>query len=480
MTDFESLNPRTGELIAKHENASKEAVDHAVSQAAKSFTTWGGLKYSERKRVLLTWKREISNSSEEFAQMISLETGKPIGDARLEVSIAIAHLSWAAKKAEYYLKEDRRKPGLLMFNMQAEVHRIPYGVVGVIGPWNYPMFTPMGSIAYALAAGNTVVFKPSEFTPGVGKMLSESFSNISKLPNVLQTVTGLGDTGKALCESAISKLAFTGSTRTAKLVAETCAKNMVPVLLECGGKDPVLVDKDANIKLAAEYTIWSAMANAGQSCIGAERVYVHEKVADKFQSAVLEIVKKLEPGASYGPATMPKQLEIIKRHIADATSAGAKMLFGDVHSVNERLVNPVVMAEVPENCSAMTEETFGPTIAINTVQNMDEAIALSNASEYGLGASVFSKRNGYAIAKRLECGMVGINTAFTFAAIPSVPFGGAKQSGYGRIHGPEGLFEFTYARTMVKPKYEIPLRATSFKRTAGQERLISKLSKWFS
>ena len=255
---------------------------------------------------------------------------------------------------------------------------------------------------------------------------------------------------------------------------------MVPVLLECGGKDPVLVDKDANLKLAAEYSVWSAMANAGQSCIGAERVYVHQQVAEKFQAEVLKIVRELEPGKSYGPATMPKQLEIIKRHIQDATNAGAKMLFGDVYSVNERIVNPIVMAEVPENCSAMTEETFGPTIAINTVQNMDEAIALSNASEYGLGASVFSKRNGYAIAKRLECGMVGINTAFTFAAIPSVPFGGAKQSGYGRIHGPEGLFEFTYARTMVKPKYEIPLRATSFKRTAGQERLISKLSKWFS
>ena len=480
MTEFESLNPRTGEVIARHEIASQEAVNSAVSSAAESFKTWSGLKHSERKRVLLAWKREISNSAENFAEIIALETGKPIGDARLEVSIAIAHLGWAAKKAEYYLKEDRRKPGLLMFNMRAEVHRIPYGVVGVIGPWNYPMFTPMGSIAYALAAGNTVVFKPSEFTPGVGKMLADSFSKVSKFPNVLQTITGLGETGKALCESAISKLAFTGSTRTAKLVAETCAKNMTPVLLECGGKDPVLVDKDANIKLAAEYTIWSAMANAGQSCIGAERVYVHAKVADKFQSAVLDIVKNLEPGTSYGPATMPKQLEIIKRHIADATSAGAKMLFGDVQSVNERIVNPVVMAEVPETSSAMTEETFGPTIAINTVQNMDEAIALSNASEYGLGASVFSKRNGYAIAKRLDCGMVGINTAFTFAAIPSVPFGGAKQSGYGRIHGPEGLFEFTYARTMVKPKFEIPLRATSFKRTSGQERLISKLSKWFS
>ena len=364
--------------------------------------------------------------------------------------------------------------------MQAEVHRIPFGVIGVIGPWNYPIFTPMGSIAYALASGNTVVFKPSEFTPGVGKLLEETFAKATDIPNVLTTITGLGETGKFLCESQISKLAFTGSTRTAKLVAETCSKNMVPVLLECGGKDPVLVDKDANLKLAAEYTIWSAMANAGQSCIGAERVYVHEKVAERFQNEVLNIVRNLEPGISYGPATMPKQLEIIKRHIESATSAGAKMLFGDVNSVNERIVNPVVMADVPEDCSAMTEETFGPTIAINKVANMDEAIALSNASEYGLGASVFSKRHGYAIAKRLECGMVGINTAFTFAAIPTVPFGGAKQSGYGRIHGPEGLYEFTYARTLVKPKFEIPLRATSFKRTAGQEKLISKLSKWFS
>jgi aldehyde dehydrogenase (NAD+) len=480
MTHFDSLNPRTGEVIASHQIFTKEAVNGAVKLASDSAAQWQALKFASRKRVLLLWKKEIAKRADEFAEIIALETGKPIGDAQLEVSIAIAHLSWAAKKAGFYLKEQRRKPGLLMFNMQAEVQRIPYGVIGVIGPWNYPMFTPMGSISYALAAGNTVVFKPSEFTPGVGVLLAETFNNVSAIPNVLTTITGLGETGKFLCESPINKLAFTGSTRTAKIVAETCAKNMTPVLLECGGKDPVLVDKDANIKLAAEYTVWSAMANAGQSCIGAERVYVHEKVSDKFQGAVLDIVKHLMPGESYGPATMPKQLEIIRGHIEDATNAGAKMLFGDVYSVNEKIVNPVVMADVPENCSAMTDETFGPTIAINTVKTMTDAIELSNASEYGLGASVFSKRNGYAIAKRLECGMVGINTAFTFAAIPSVPFGGAKQSGYGRIHGPEGLFEFTYARTYVQPRFEIPLRATSFKRTQAQERLIAKLSKWFS
>ena len=460
MTHFESLNPQNGEVIATHEIYTKEAVNRAVTGATESFKSWGQLTPSKRKRVLLKWKSELVSKAEDFAQLISLETGKPIGDARLEVSIAISHLSWAAKRAGYYLKPQGRKTGLLLFNFEAEVQRVPFGVVGVIGPWNYPLFTPMGSIAYALAAGNTVVFKPSEFTPGVGVLLSETFEKACSIPNVLKTITGLGETGKFLCESAIGKLAFTGSTKTAKLVAETCSRNMVPVLLECGGKDPVLVDKDANLKLAAEYTVWSAMANAGQSCIGAERVYVHEKVAENFQNEVLNIVRDLEPGKSYGPATMPKQLDIIKRHIQDATNAGAKMLYGDIHSVKERIVNPVVMAEVPENCSAMTEETFGPTIAINKVQDMNEAVTLSNASEYGLGASVFSKRSGYAIAKQLECGMVAINSSFTFAAVPSVPFGGAKQSGYGRIHGPEGLYEFTYARTFVRDRKSTRLNSS--------------------
>ena len=480
MAHFQSLNPATDEVVAEHEIFTKDAVDGAVKVASGATLEWQALGYRGRKRVLNNWNRVIKNRAEEFAQLIARETGKPIGDARLEVSVAISHLSWAAGKAAYYLKEQHRKPGILMFNMAAKVQRVPLGVVGVIGPWNYPMFTPMGSIAYALAAGNTVVFKPSEFTPGVGVLLSDTFDEIAPFKGIFKCITGLGETGRFLCESAINKLAFTGSTRTAKLVAETCSKNMTPVLLECGGKDPVLVDKDANIKLAVEYTVWSAMANAGQSCIGAERVYVHEKIAERFKDLMIAAVKDLEAGKSYGPATMPKQLEIIKRHVSDATSAGAKMLIGDVNSIGDRYVAPVVMMNVPENCSAMTEETFGPTIAINIVKDMDEAIKLSNASEYGLGASVFSKRNGERIASKLECGMVAINSAFSFAAIASVPFGGAKQSGYGRIHGPEGLYEFTYARTLVTPRFEIPLRATSFKRTSGQEKLISLLSRWFS
>lgn len=480
MAHFDSLNPATGEVIASHEIYSKADVDSAVQLAHEAKQKWQRLGFNGRRKTLLEWKKVIAKRSDEIAELISKETGKPFGDAKLEVSVAISHLSWAANKASYYLKEQRRGPGVLLFNMSAIVQRVPVGVVGVIGPWNYPLFTPMGSIAYSLAAGNTVVFKPSEFTPGVGKALEATFAEIAPFSGIFKCITGLGETGKFLCESSVNKLAFTGSTRTAKLVAETCAKNMTPVLLECGGKDPVIVDKDANLKLAVEYTVWSAMANAGQSCIGAERVYVHQKVAEKFKSILIEAVHQLEVGKSYGPATMPKQLDIIKRHVADAQSAGAKLLIGDVNSIGDRYVAPVVMADVPEDCSAMTEETFGPTIAINVVKDMDEAIKLSNASEYGLGASVFAKRHGYKIAEQLECGMVAINSAFSFAAIASVPFGGAKQSGYGRIHGPEGLYEFTYARTLVRPRFEIPLRATSFKRTAGQEKLISKLTRWFS
>jgi aldehyde dehydrogenase (NAD+) len=476
MAQFDSLNPATGSVVASHDIYSKSDVDNAVKLAHEAKSDWQKLGFKGRLKVLTKWKKVLLTRSDEFAEMIANETG----NAKLEVSVAISHLSWASNKAGYYLKEQRRNPGVLLFNMSAIVQRVPVGVVGVIGPWNYPLFTPMGSIAYALSAGNTVVFKPSEYTPGVGKLIESTFAEVAPFPGVLKCITGLGETGKFLCESSVNKLAFTGSTRTAKLVAEICAKNMVPVLLECGGKDPVIVDKDANLKLAVEYTVWSAMANAGQSCIGAERVYVHQKVAEKFKALVVEAVNQLEVGKSYGPATMPKQLEIIKRHVADAQSAGAKLLIGDVNSIGERYVSPVVMAEVPENCSAMTKETFGPTIAINEVADMDEAIRLSNASEYGLGASVFAKRHGYKIAEQLECGMVAVNCAFSFAAIASVPFGGAKQSGYGRIHGPEGLYEFTYARTLVRPRFEIPLRATSFKRTAGQEKLISKLTKWFS
>ena len=474
---FDKCDPATGEVIGQYKNFSQEEVFACVDAARLATTRWQEFGFTARKKTLLKWASFITKNQKEIAQLVASECGKPLGDASLEVSIAIDHIAWAAKHAEQIMRKQDRPAGLLMFNMKAQVQRSPLGVVGVIGPWNYPIFTPMGSIAYALAAGNTVVFKPSEYTPGVGKWLADSFAQIAPFENILTTVTGLPDTGKALTESAVNKISFTGSTRTAKKVAASCAERMIPVVLECGGKDPVIVDTDADLKLAAEYALWSAMANAGQSCIGAERVYVVESVADQFIEIITKMAQKIEVGKDYGPATMPSQLKVIQSHLDDAKAKGAKFLVGGADSVKGAFVEPVIMVDVPEDSTAMTQETFGPTLAINKVINTDEAIRLSNASSYGLAAAVFSKRNGERIASKLACGMVSINSVFLFAAVPSVPFGGYKDSGYGRIHGAEGLLEYTYARTVVKTRFQIPLKFTSFKRTKLSEKVLTVLIK---
>ncbi|MFM1968293.1 MAG: hypothetical protein RL590_1150 [Actinomycetota bacterium] len=479
MKTFESLNPATGEVVGEFPITSAKEVNETVARAKFAAEKWSQLSFRKRLVILKDWASLLTKEINTAAELIHRETGKPVSDAALETALAIEHISWAAKYAPKVLGSQSRPSGLLMFNLSAQVQRVPFGVVGVIGPWNYPIFTPMGSIAYALAAGNTVVFKPSEYTPAIGVWLEQTWQRIAPFADVFTVVTGTAETGVALTQSSVGKISFTGSTKTAKKVAATCAELMTPVVLECGGKDPVLVDRDANIKRAAEVTLWHAMSNAGQSCIGAERVYVHKDVADLFTRTIVELASKIKPGyedgANYGPATMPSQLKVIKSHIDDAVKRGGEFLIGDKNAVKDGYVQPVILRNVPEDSKAMTEETFGPTLVINTVRNMDEAVDLANATSYGLGAAVWSKRNGKKIASLLQCGMVSINSAFSFAAIGSVPFGGVKDSGYGRIHGAEGLLEFTYPRTVVKTKFNIPLQFTTFARTGFADKTIIRL-----
>ena len=479
---FNSHNPATGEVAGIYPIYSAKEVAAAVERAREASIAWQRLGFSGRKKVLLAWGNSIINNIDQISSIISLETGKPLGDAKLEASLAVSHIGWAARHAEEIMRTSYRAPGALMANMSATVERSPLGVVGVIGPWNYPIFTPVGSIVYALAAGNTVVFKPSEYTPGVGMWLEESFSSIAPFADIFTTVTGLADTGNALCTSPIDKLSFTGSTRTAKLVAAACSTNMTPVVLECGGKDPVIVAADANIDRAVDATMWSAMANAGQSCIGAERVYVDERVADLFIAKCVALAETLHSGApgdgNYGPATMPSQINVIASHIKAAIKDGGSFAYGSMKSVQEPFVQPVILIDVPEDSAAVREETFGPIIIINRVSSMQEAIELSNASRYGLGANVWSKRQGKKVASQLKCGMVAINSTFSFAAVSSVPFGGVKDSGYGRVHGPEGLLEYTYARTVVRTRFNLPLNLLSFKRNAREEKIVVKATKF--
>jgi aldehyde dehydrogenase (NAD+) len=478
---FKSYNPVNNKVIGTYPIQLDKEIDQVVARVRVVSSKWVNLGFNGRKKTLLAWSSYIIKNIEQVASIVSLETGKPLSDARLEVSIAVSHIGWAARHAEDVMRTSHRAPGALMANMSATVERSPVGVVGVIGPWNYPIFTPVGSIAYALAAGNTVVFKPSEYTPGVGVWLEESFSSVAPFADIFTTITGLGQTGAALCNSAIDKLSFTGSTRTAKLVAAACARNMIPVVLECGGKDPVIVASDANIDRAVDATIWSAMANSGQSCIGAERVYVDKKVASVFISKAVELAKRVNAGApgegNYGPVTMPSQVDVITSHIKAAIKDGGKFAYGSAKSVQAPFVQPVILVNVPENSTAIREETFGPIIIINAVENMQEAIDLSNSSRYGLGANVWSKRQGKKIASQLHCGMVAINSTFSFAAIAAVPFGGVKDSGYGRVHGPEGLLEYTFARTVVRTRFNLPINFLSFKRRAKDDRLVIKATK---
>jgi acyl-CoA reductase-like NAD-dependent aldehyde dehydrogenase len=476
---FDSLNPANGDLVGTHPIASKAQVDAAVARAREAAGWWSDLGFDGRAEHLLTWRSVMTRRIAQLADLVHRENGKPHGDAQLEVVIAIDHIAWAAKNAKKVLGSHKVRAGLLMANQAATVEYKPLGVVGVIGPWNYPVFTPVGSIAYALAAGNTVVFKPSEFTPGVGQWLADTFSEVVHGRPVLQVVTGLGETGNALCTADVDKLAFTGSGATGKKVMAACAENLTPVIIEAGGKDSLIVDEDADLAKAAEAALWGGMSNAGQTCIGTERVYVHEKVFDSFMTEILDQAKGLragsDEGAKLGPITMPSQLGIIKSHIDDAVAKGAHVALGGPDAVGERFVQPTILTHVPEDSTEITEETFGPTLAINPVSSMDEAVELTNATSYGLAGAVFARKNGLDIARRIRSGMTSINSVIAFAAVPTLPFGGVGQSGFGRIHGPDGLKEFTYAKAITRQKYKPVMLLTAFSRDAKLDNRVATL-----
>jgi aldehyde dehydrogenase (NAD+) len=476
---FNSIDPRTGELVGSHPVHGPDVVRQRVTDARTAATWWAELGFDGRKQRLDAWRKLIARRVEELVALMSSETGKPADDARLELVLVIDHLHWAANNAERVLRRRRVRAGLLMSNQVATIEYQQLGVVGVIGPWNYPVFTPMGSIAYALAAGNTVVFKPSEYSPGVGEWLADTFAEVVPEQPVLTVVTGAGETGAALCRAGVAKIAFTGSAATGRKVMATCAETLTPVLMECGGKDALIVADDADLNQAADATVWGAMANAGQTCAGVERVYVVDSLADDFVAKVATKVRPLRTGshagADIGPMTMPSQVDVVRGHIADALERGGKAVVGGVDSVRAPYVSPVVLVDVPEDSMAVTDETFGPIVVINRVPDADEAVRLANDSRYALGAAVFSKGHGPELAARLRAGMVSVNSVLSFAAVPALPFGGSGDSGFGRIHGEDGLREFTRPQSVTRQRFRPLLRPMTFARGNGTVRRLVRL-----
>jgi len=483
---FQSVNPATGEVLATFGVDGQREVAAAVRRARGAAIWWAGLGWQDRRLRLLAWKSHITRYMGRLAQLVHDETGKPLDDATLEIINAIIHLDWAARHAHSVLRPRRVASGLAMLNQAATVEYQPLGVVGVIGPWNYPVFTPMGSIGYALAAGNAVVFKPSELTTGTGQWLVQSFSEVlsevfGDTEPVLQLVTGLGDTGAELAKSGVDKIAFTGSAATARKVLAAAAETLTPVLAECGGKDALLVAADADLNAAADAAAWGAMSNAGQTCIGIERVYVAEAVYHPFLEKLNDRLGKLRPGdddgAAYGPMTLPGQVDVVERHLADAVARGGRAAYGGLDSVRAPYVHPVVLLDVPEESAAVREETFGPVVTVTPVPSLADAIRLANASPYALGSAVFTKRRraGIRAARALRAGMTSVNSVIAYAVVPALPFGGSGESGFGRIHGADGLREFSRAKAITRQWMRPVVRTTTFRRDARDMDRIVKL-----
>ncbi|MGW7516532.1 aldehyde dehydrogenase family protein [Streptomyces sp. NPDC054796] len=489
---FTSLSPATGERVADHPVHGPEEVRAAVDRARSAARDWAGAGWKGRRAALLAFKRALASRAHELADTVAAETGKPVHDARAEVLLAVVHLDWAARNARRVLGRRRVASGALSVHQRSLLAYRPLGVIGVIGPWNYPVYTPMGSIGHALAAGNGVVFKPSELTPGTGVLLARMWEEtVPEHAGLLRTVTGMGKTGEALAASGVDKVAFTGSAATARKVAAVCARTLTPLLAEGGGKDAVLVGADADLDEAADAIVWGAMSNAGQTCAGVERVYAVERVHKELCERIVNRARELRtggPGAGrdgepddYGPLTLPSQTGTVEYHLKEALGAGARAPLGGPESVRPPFVHPLVLVDVPEDSPAMREETFGPVVAVNAVRDLDEAVERANDSPYALGAAVFtgSRREGLAVAERLRAGAVSVGTVLGFAAVPSLPFGGSGESGYGRVHGDEGLRSFATPRSVtvrrMRPYVDLTSYATPREKAARAVELARRL-----
>ncbi len=448
-----SRNPATTEEIGRAKIFSDKEVKTAVKKSREIWKTWGKTSFSERKRTIMQARKIILADIDGIAKLISDEMGKPIAEAiSAEIAPVLDLMQYFARNAEKMLKPRKINIGLLgMMGRTSKIIYQPLGVVGIISPWNFPFSIPLGEVVMALMAGNTVVLKPSELTPLVGQKIGEIFEKVNLPVNVVQILTGDGKTGAALVEAAPDKIMFTGSVGTGRKIAENAAKNLTPVVLELGGKDPMIIFADADLEAASSGAVWGAFTNSGQACSSVERLYVEENIKDKFTNLVVRKTKDLtqnfgdDEKTDVGSMVSEDQLKIVEDHVEDFEICGAEILTGGKRNENfdGAFFEPTVIANADNKMRGMRDETFGPTLPIATFKTEDEAIELANDSEFGLTASVWTKdlKKGKRIAEKIRAGTVNINEVLYTHGIGQTPWGGFKNSGYGRTHGLEGLME---------------------------------------
>jgi len=452
-------NPATGESLREFECASAAEVEAAVERGRAAQVAWAELGLRARVEILRRFQRLLNRDKDEVSRAIARENGKPQVEALLsEVLVGLDAARFLIEEAHAVLKPEPVPHGnLIMKAKSAHLVREPYGVIGIIAPWNFPFSTPAAEGLAALVAGNAVVLKPSEFTPLAALELARLLHEAGVPCDVFQVLVGDGATGAALVDARIDKIVFTGSVRTGKRVAEAAARKLVPVVLELGGKDPMLVLADAELDVVASAALWGAFMNAGQTCLSVERCYVHGSLYERFLAAVVEKASKLrvgnglDPGTDVGPMIHEQQVRVVEAHVADAIARGARLLHGGrrLPELGPRFYAPTVLADVTHEMLVMREETFGPVLPVMPFATEDEAVGLANNSDFGLAASIWTSdpRRGEALARRIQAGTVMVNDVISCFGISEAPHGGVKSSGLGCAHGRLGLEE------MVRVKY---------------------------
>ncbi len=450
-----SLNPATGARVGSVPVTAPEAVQEVVDSVARVQPFWAQLSLRDRGRYLERAAQVVIDEGDQIRDLLVAEQGKPRNEAfSMEVLPTIDALRWISRAGVEILADETIKmPQLFLKTKRSAFTYEPLGVIGVISPWNYPWSIPFGEVALALMAGNGVVLKPASLTPLIGQRIQRVFERAGVPQGLVRVVHGPG-TGAALAESSVGKVFFTGSVQTGRSVGEACARRLKGSVLELGGKDPMLVLEDAKLDHAIAGALWGGFANAGQTCSGIERVYVMREVAERFIEGVVAGAQRLRVGdpmswdTEIGPMVSREQFETVRELVDDAVASGAELRCGGPVPAPAEVEHgafyaPAVLTGVTHEMRIMREEIFGPVLPVIVVESEDQAVALANDSDFGLGASVWTsdRGRGERVARELESGMVWINDHMYSHGACQCSWGGVKQSGVGRTHSKFGLYE---------------------------------------